>query len=179
MELEENSGLYQVASAINAANTRQYYLSFEDLLDDMANTWRGGVKVGDEWQYIKGGAMMSEEAIGWLTGMIRNFLSIPNRLSDQSDEKISQYAYDARKHISALLHRKGWIEHQIPIDYLRLISFQCGQLIHSALLWSKSAGGFNRLNTSIRSVENVSQLMRTNEKTEQDNEFVPQRKLWG
>lgn len=177
---QQNTGMFQLASALQAASSRQYYLSFEDLLEDMGNTWRGGVKDGDEWMFIKENRIMSEEAIGWLTGLLRSFLSIPNRLADQTEEKISQYAYDARKHISALLHRKGWISYGIAIEYLRPISFQCGQLIHASLTWSKSAGGFNRLNTSIRSVESISQMLHTNEQPQHtENEFVPQRKLWG
>lgn len=180
---QNNSGLYTLADALQQASSREFYMSYEDLLQDFTNTWRGLVKHNGEWIPIDpenptAHRIMSEEAIGWVTGILRNFLSVPNRLSDHNEETIPIYAYKARKHIARMLHTVGWRKHGIPIEYLRLISFECGQLIHSALTWSKNAGGFKRLNTNIRSVESLSQVIQDRSMGKEDNEYIPKTKPW-
>jgi len=158
-----NNGMYSQLQQQDAASTREFYLSYEDVIDEQIQMWRGLIKQGDQWiepdpKNVGGSRIMSEPAISIIVGMMRSFLSIPNRLSNQEETFISSYAFQARKHISKFLHTKGWIDFKIPIAYLGQISFQAGQTIHSALTWSRNGGGQRFMTRSIVSHENVTQI---------------------
>ncbi len=159
-----NNGMYAQMAQNETASTREFYLSYADLIDEQVEMWRGKIKKNGEWiepdptnhgKY----RIMSEPAISVISGMMSSFLSISNRLANQEEEFISTYAFQARKHISKFLHTKGWLEYKIPVAYLSQISFQAGQTIHAALTWSKNAGGQRFLTRSIISHENVSQII--------------------
>lgn len=181
-----NSGLYPMMQG-QGLNTREFYLEYEQMLDELVQSWRGLIKEGGEWKPVEstdGNAMriMSEEAISVIIGMVRNFLSTPNRLANQEEKYINLYAFQARKHISKFLHTIGWLKYNIKVEYLNLISFQCGQIIHAALTWSKGASGQRFMTRSIISHENVSQIIADQQKRsavdDDSKKWTPKTKLW-
>jgi len=152
-----NSGMYDMAAQQEIQNTRQFYLNYKELLNDTVRTWRGEVETEDGWKKMTN-PLMNEEAILKLSSMLRDFLSTAVRLSNYEPKYVNLYAFQARKHISKWLHTVGWQKFSVPIENLNMISFRCGQLIHASLNWAKNGGGQKFMTTSIRSIENVSQV---------------------
>jgi len=174
-ESQLNNGLYAQLNQNDMASTREFYLSYEDVIFEQVQTWRGKIKEDGNWvdpdpEHPGSARIMSEEAISVLIGMMRSFLSTPNRLANQEEDFISTYAFQARKHISKFLHTVGWLRYRIPVEYLGLISFQSGQTIHAALTWSKNAGGQRFMTRSIISHENTNQLISRSNRDEKKPE---------
>ncbi|KKN54749.1 hypothetical protein LCGC14_0589010 [marine sediment metagenome] len=175
-----NSGLYPQTDTDASFNTREFYLGYEDLLMEKMQAWRGKIK-NDAGEWIDGGQVfMKEAAIAVVINMIRDMMSVPSRLSNLDENYVSLYAYQARKHISKFLHTVGWTDYEIPIEYMGIISFQSGQIIHAGLTWAKNAGGQRFMTRSIVSHENVSRLFTgpPGKGSEEDKKWVPKAKLW-
>jgi len=141
-------------------NSRQFYLGYEDELDQLIHNWKGERKEGDGWvKDSAGNRIMSDQAIATVKTMLNSFLIRAVRLGNYEPKLVSTYAYQARKHISKWLHTAGWLKYGIELEYLNLISFQCGQLVHAALSWAQNGGGRHFMTTTNRTIENVSHVL--------------------
>ena len=176
-----NSGLYPQTDTDASFNTREFYLGYEELLTEKMQAWRGKVK-NEAGEWIDGGKVfMKEAAIAVVVSMIRDMMSVPSRLSNLDEDYVALYAYQARKHISKFLHTVGWTDYEIPIEYMGIISFQSGQIIHAGLTWAKNAGGQRFMTRSIISHENVSRIFAGQPgkgTSEEDKKWQPKGKLW-
>ena len=140
-------------------SSRQFYLGYEDELDQLIQMWRGYKRAvnGSGWVKDKTAkAIMSDEAISIVKTMLNTFLIRAVRLGNYEPKLVNLYSYQARKHISKWLHTSGWIKYHIELEYLHIISFQCGQLAHAALTWAQNGGGRHFMTTTNRTIESVS-----------------------
>ena len=177
-----NNGLYAQLAQKETASTREFYLAYEDLILRKVQRWRGKIYENGAWVEPEPDSpgkhrMMSEEAISVLIDIIEDFLSVAERLANQDEEYIKTYAYQGRQHASRFLHTKAWLYCNVPKEHLRRISFQVGQIIHTALTWSKNAGGQRFMTRSIISHENVSQLITKMDRDKTDKS-VEHKKPW-
>lgn len=155
---QQDTGLFGIQEA-DMESSRQFYLGYEDELDQLIQMWRGYKrnKNGTDWMRDKAVTpMMSDEAIGTVKTMLNNFLIRAVRLGNYEPKLVNLYSYQARKHISKWLHTSGWLKYNIELEYLNIISFQCGQLAHAALTWAQNGGGRHFMTTTNRTIENVS-----------------------
>ncbi len=180
----QNSGMYgQQAGTANLLSSREFYLEYDNLLDELKASWLGLKKHEGEWvKDDKGSALMNTEAANIITSMIRKFLSVPSRLAYQEDKDVRNYAFLARKHVSKFLHTLGWQEYKIPIEHLQRISFETGFLVHAALTWSRNARGMSFITTHSKSIEHVTQsiseIEQKKSKSDDQNQYDPKTKLW-
>ena len=140
-------------------SSRQFYLGYEDELDQLIQMWRGYKRTasGNTWvKDNKAEAMMSDEAISTVKTMLNSFLIRAVRLGNYDPKMVNLYSYQARKHVSKWLHTSGWLRYKIKLEYLNPISFQAGQLVHAALSWAQNGGGRHFMTTTNRTIENVS-----------------------
>ena len=154
---QQDTGLFGMQEA-DLESSRQFYLGYEDEIDQLIHMWRGDKKtVNDTWvKDKKATAIMSDEAISIVKTMLNNFLIRAVRLGNYEPKAVNLYAYQARKHISKWLHTSGWLKYGIVIEHLSVISFQCGQLAHAALTWAQNGGGRHFMTTTNRTIENHS-----------------------
>jgi len=158
-----DSGLFDQGAMNEIQNTRQFYLSYEELVDELEHFWKGEEKVDDVWinkhkDDELNPAIMSDKAARVLVNLLRGALSKIVRLTNFQGEDVKRLAYQSRERIASWLATEGWLKYRIPVSYLPMISHQCELLIYSSLLWGLNAGGQRFMNTSVRSVENVSQI---------------------
>lgn len=154
---QQDTGLFGAQEA-DMESSRQFYLGYEDELDQLIHMWRGDKKNDkDRWVRDRSARpMMDDAAIGIVKTMLNNFLIRAVRLGNYEPKMVNTYAYQARKHISKWLHTSGWQKYKIELEYLNVISFQCGQIAHAALTWAQNAGGRHFMTTTNRTIENVS-----------------------
>lgn len=155
---QQDTGLFGVPEA-DMESSRQFYLGYEDELDQLLQMWRGYKKTanGNAWvKDKKAEAMMSDEAISTVKTMLNSFLLRAVRLGNYEPKLVNLYSYQARKHVSKWLHTSGWLMYKIKLEYLNPISFQAGQLVHAALSWAQNGGGRHFMTTTNRTIENVS-----------------------
>lgn len=154
-----DSGLFDAFAREEIQNSRQFYLSYEELLDELEHFWKGEVKGDNGWKKRKGDeAIMNDKAARVLISLLKGTLSRVIRLTNFREEDVKRLAYQSRERIAGWLATEGWLKYKIPVSYLPMISHSCEMLSYSSLLWGLNAGGQRFMNTSVRSVENVSQV---------------------
>lgn len=183
-----DSGLYDAMAMQEIQNSRQFYLSYEELLDDFEHFWKGENKTEKGWtNEFKGKtddpAIMSEKAARVLVNLLRGALSKVIRLTNFKMEDINRLSYQSRERIAGWLATEGWLKYNIPVSYLPMISHQCELLTYSSLLWAKEGGGQRFMNTSVRSVENTSQVFQQSQERDmgrggQMSRKIPKMKLF-
>ncbi len=159
-----DSGLFDAYAREEIQNSRQFYLSYEEQLEEMEHFWKGEVKTDKGWSKRKGSdeAIMNDKAARVLISLLRGALSRVIRLTNLQEEHVNRLAYQSRERIAGWLATEGWLKYKIPVSYLPMISHSCEILTFSSLRWGLNAGGQRFMNTSVRSVENVSQVYQEN-----------------
>ena len=155
---QQDTGLFGIQEA-DMESSRQFYLGYEDELDQLIQMWRGYKRTtnGSGWIKDKNATpMMADAAISTVKTMLNSFLIRAVRLGNYEPKMVNLYSYQARKHVSKWLHTSGWLKYGIELEYLNPISFQCGQLVHAALSWAQNGGGRHFMTTTNRTIENVS-----------------------
>lgn len=152
-----DSGLFQAGEA-EVQNSRQFYLSYEELIDELQHFWKGEVKdEKNEWAKPRNTeALMGPKAAHVLGMILKGGLSKIVRLTNFRQEDVMRLAYQSRERVAGWLATEGWLKYKISVAYLPLISHQCELLIYSSLLWGLNAGGQRFMTTSGRSIESVS-----------------------
>lgn len=153
-----NSGFYPAGEDVAAVNTREFYLAYEELLEEAAQGWRGLIKEAGEWK-DKGIRVMDEAAITTISNHLRTFLSVPVRLGDLEEDEVLKISYEGTQTIIDWLHKVGWVKYGVNIEHFDMIIMNVFTIVRLALTWSKRSGGKRLMTTSIRSVEQVSQMI--------------------
>ncbi len=155
-QAQQDSGLFTMQEA-DMESSRQFYLGYEEELDNLVEMWRGKKKTEKGWvKDDNSDPMMGERAISTIRTMLNTFLLRAVRLGNYEPRIVNLYAYQARKHVSKWLHTSGWLKYGIPLEHLNGISFQCGQLVHASLTWAQNGGGRHFMTTTNRTIENYS-----------------------
>lgn len=155
-----DSGLFAQQEA-DVQNSRQFYLSYEDLVNEMEHFWRGE-ELNEQGAWVTNDdvqPIMDRKASHVLGKILKSGLSNVVRLSNFQQEDVKRLAYQTRERISGWLATEGWLKYGIPVSYLPLISHQCELLIYSGLLWGLNSGGQRFMTTNGRTIESVSQVM--------------------
>jgi len=184
-----DSGLFDAFAREEIQNSRQFYLAYEELLEELEHFWKGEYKTDNGWKKRKSDkngdneAIMSDKAARVLISLLKGSLSRVIRLTNFEGEDVKRLAYQSRERIAGWLATEGWLKYQIPVSYLPIISHSCEMLTYSSLLWGKNAGGQRFMNTSIRSMENVSQVFQegagqTRNPGEDSKKWFPKFKLF-
>ncbi len=153
-----DSGMFMNAEA-DIESSRQFYLGYDDELNELVQSWRGFKKNGETGKWTKdknATPVMGEEAISHIRVMLNTFLMRAVRLGNYEPKMVNLYAYQARKHVSKWLHMDGWLKYGVSLSNLNPVSFQCGQLVHASLSWAQNGGGRHFMTTASRTIENLS-----------------------
>ncbi len=160
LNAQQDSGLLDFQNQ-QIENSRQFYLGYEDMVDDLEHLWVGDYKKEKVWYNDKRDdlKMMSPKAAMILRSILEGVLNRVTRLSNFQLEQVYRLTFAGRDAIESWLMTQGQFVYNIDSDYYEIISYQCEMLILSSLQWALNAGGRNFMTTSGRTVENVTQLV--------------------
>lgn len=160
LDAQQDSGLLDFQNQ-QIENSRQFYLGYEEMIDDLEHLWVGDYKKDKVWKSDRRSEleMMSPKAAMILRSILEGVLNRVTRLSNFERDHVYRLTFAGRDAIESWLMTQGQFVYNIDSDYYEIISYQCEMLIFSSLLWGLNAGGRNFMTTSGRTVENVTQIV--------------------